>query len=191
MELLLKGAFVGLTAGAMAGLLGIGGGIVMVPLMIWLFDYTQGQAQGMSLTVMIPPIGIFAAWQYWKHQEVNIPLALLIALGFIIGSYVSAGYAQKIDQQTLRRIFGLLVAYVAGQMLLGGNGGSLGQRLLSMVGWGTAGAGMLVLGGAMSSRRAKGTKEAPAGTDARNSSPDDADDERRPDDAQHDAPTSP
>ena len=163
MILILKGVIVGLAAGGMAGLLGIGGGIIMVPLMIWLFDYTQGQAQGMSLTVMIPPIGIFAAYQYWQHQKVNIPLAFVIAFAFIVGSYLSAGFVQKIDQQTLRRIFGLLVAYVAGQMLLGGHGGPLGQRILAMVGWGAAGGGVAGVGGALSRRNQR--RKAAAGGD--------------------------
>lgn len=70
--------FLGLIAGIMSGLVGIGGGIIIIPGLVYLFGLGQHQAQGTTLALMVPPIGLLAAWIYYKHGYVNLPMALFI-----------------------------------------------------------------------------------------------------------------
>ena len=107
-ELLLFGVCVGL----ISGLLGIGGGIVLVPgLMLW-FHFSQPEAQGTSLAVLIPPIGIFAALAYYQRGDVQIPVAITVALGFVIGAYGGARLLPYVSLGWLRLAFGGLLLYV-------------------------------------------------------------------------------
>lgn len=80
----------GIGIGAVSGLLGIGGGILLVPGLMLLFNLSQPEAQGTSLAVLTPPIGIFAAIVYYQHGFVRLPVALWVALGFIIGACLGA-----------------------------------------------------------------------------------------------------
>ena len=100
-------------AGFMAGLLGVGGGIIIIPLLMLLIGMGQHSAQGTSLAVMLPPIGILAAWNYHKEGFVNWKYALIISLAFVIGGYFSSKWAVNIDSKTLKKVFGLM-------LLLGG-----------------------------------------------------------------------
>ncbi len=79
---------VGLTAGILSGLVGLGGGSVMIPALIWLLGMTQQQAQGTTLAMMVPPIGILAAYAYWRAGFVDLRVAALACIGFVIGGYV-------------------------------------------------------------------------------------------------------
>jgi hypothetical protein len=111
---------IGILAGALSGLAGIGGGIVIVPALIMLLGLTQHQAQGTSLATMLIPIGAFlSVMNYHKGGNVNIPFAILIALGFIGGSFLGSSLAIKLDQQMLRRIFGLILAVISIKYLFG------------------------------------------------------------------------
>jgi uncharacterized membrane protein YfcA len=74
-------------------------------------------AQGTSLAVMLPPIGIFAAYNYWKAGHVNIEFALILAAAFIIGSYFGSRFALNLPQTVLKKIFGVLLLLVAAKML--------------------------------------------------------------------------
>jgi len=96
----------GLVAGIASGLVGIGGGIIIVPSLVYLFKFSQHQAQGTTLALMVPPIGILAAWTYFKEGYVNIPVALLICLGFVLGGYFGAKIAAGIPDLMLKKIFG-------------------------------------------------------------------------------------
>ena len=79
----------GLLAGTFGGFFGIGGGIIMIPAMIFLFGMDQHQAQGTSLAAMIPPIGLLAAWRYYIDGNVNLKMALFICIGFFVGGYIN------------------------------------------------------------------------------------------------------
>lgn len=116
MFLLLLG--IGIFTGVMAGMLGIGGAIIMIPALVFFMGFSQQMAQGTSLAVMLPPIGIFAAYNYWKAGQVNIKFALILALAFIVGSYFGSKVALNIPQAVLKKIFGILLILVAAKMLL-------------------------------------------------------------------------
>lgn len=109
---------IGIITGVMAGMLGIGGAIIMVPALVFIMGFSQQMAQGTSLAVMLPPIGIIAAYNYWKAGQVNIKFALILAAAFIIGSYFGSKLALNIPQTVLKKIFGVLLLLVAAKMLL-------------------------------------------------------------------------
>jgi len=108
----------GLFSGIISGLIGIGGGVIIVPCLIYIFGYSQHMAQGTTLAMLIPPIGIFAALAYFKKGYVNMPVAGLLCLGFILGSYLGAKFAIGFSQVILRRIFGICLLFIAGYMIV-------------------------------------------------------------------------
>lgn len=109
---------IGIVTGIMAGMLGIGGAIIMIPALVYLLGFSQQMAQGTSLAVMLPPIGIIAAFNYWKAGQVNIKFAIILAVAFIIGSYFGSKFALNLPQPVLKKIFGVLLLLVAAKMLL-------------------------------------------------------------------------
>jgi uncharacterized membrane protein YfcA len=110
---------IGLVAGVLSGLLGIGGGILIVPALVFIFGYSQHMAQGTTLALMVPPIGILAAWMYYKQGDVNLTAAAFICLGFFIGGFFGARFASAIPELFLRRLFGLLFFVVSVRMMIG------------------------------------------------------------------------
>jgi uncharacterized protein len=108
---------IGIVAGAMAGMLGIGGAIIMIPALVYFLGLSQQMAQGTSLAVMLPPIGILAAYNYYKAGHVDIRFALILAVTFLIGSYFGSKFALTLPQATLRKIFGVILLLVAVKML--------------------------------------------------------------------------
>ena len=109
---------IGIVTGIMAGMLGIGGAVIMIPALVYLMGFSQQMAQGTSLAVMLPPIGIIAAFNYWKAGQVNIKFAIILAVTFIIGSYFGSKLALNLPQPVLKKIFGVLLLLVAAKMLL-------------------------------------------------------------------------
>ena len=109
---------IGIVSGAFAGMLGIGGAIIMVPALVFFLGFNQQMAQGTSLAVMLPPIGIIAAYNYYKAGQVNITYALILAVCFLIGSYFGSKWALNLPQTTLKKIFGILLLLVSIRMLL-------------------------------------------------------------------------
>ena len=109
----------GVAAGIAAGLFGIGGGIILIPVMVYCFGLTQHQAQGTTLAVLVPPIGLLAAWRYYAAGNVKMSMAVFICLGFFLGGLVGANFAQKIDDMVLRRSFGAVLFLISLKMLAG------------------------------------------------------------------------
>jgi uncharacterized membrane protein YfcA len=109
---------IGIITGFMAGLLGIGGAIIMIPALVFLLGLTQQGAQGTSLAVMLPPVGILAAYNYYKAGNVNITFAIILAVFFIVGSYFGSKLALNLPQSLLKKIFGILLLIIAIRMLL-------------------------------------------------------------------------
>ena len=108
---------IGLITGTMAGMLGIGGAVIMIPALVYILGISQQTAQGTSLAVMLPPIGVIAAYNYYQAGHVNIKFAIILAIFFIVGSYFGSKLALNIPQIVLKKIFGVLLLLVAAKML--------------------------------------------------------------------------
>ena len=100
---------IGLLAGLLSGLVGVGGGILMIPLLIIFLGFTQHQAQGTALFAMLPPIGILAAMNYYKQGFVKWEYAVVIALAFVAGGYLGSKISLSLSPQMVRRLFGLIM----------------------------------------------------------------------------------
>jgi len=109
---------IGLVAGALSGLMGIGGGIIIVPALVLLFGFSQHLAQGTTLALMVPPIGLLAAWQYYKQGYVDLKVAAFVCIGFFIGGLLGAKFATAISDQLLRKIFGVVLLLASLKMIL-------------------------------------------------------------------------
>jgi hypothetical protein len=109
---------IGIITGIMAGMLGIGGAIIMIPALVYIMGFSQQMAQGTSLAVMLPPIGILAAYNYYKAGQVDLKVAIILAICFLAGSYFGSKWAINISQPILKKIFGVLLLLVAAKMLL-------------------------------------------------------------------------
>jgi uncharacterized membrane protein YfcA len=109
---------IGLAAGMLSGLVGIGGGIVMVPMLLVL-GLTQHQAQGTSLAVLAVPVTFLAALNYYKGGYLDWRYATVIAIFFVIGGYLGSKFAISLDQKILKKIFGILLLIIAGKMIFG------------------------------------------------------------------------
>lgn len=108
---------IGLAAGMLGGLVGIGGGIVIVPALIFLMGYSPKMAQGTSLGILLLPVGIFAVWQFWKQGYVDTKAVGLVALGFVVGGYFGSKLALSLPQETLKKVFAMLLILIAVKML--------------------------------------------------------------------------
>ena len=113
--ILLIGAVVGL----FSGVVGIGGGILFVPALIWLVGMDQHRAQGTSLGALLAPVGLLAFWEYYRKGNADIRVAALLAVGFVAGSYFGADWAQTIPELLLRRIFAVAMVAVGVAMYFG------------------------------------------------------------------------
>ena len=103
---------IGAVSGAVSGMFGIGGGILVIPAMVYLYGFDQKMATGTSLGMLLPPIGFLAFWRYYRADFVNVPAVLLLILGFVAGSYLSAGYTIGLPSLLLKRAFGGLLIVV-------------------------------------------------------------------------------
>jgi hypothetical protein len=108
---------IGLAAGFLGGMVGIGGGIIIVPALVFFMAFSQHQAQGTSLAMMLLPVGIFAVINYYKRGFVDVRYALLLGLGFTIGGYLGSRLSLGIAQDTVKKVFALLMIIVAFKML--------------------------------------------------------------------------
>lgn len=104
---------IGLLAGVLAGLFGIGGGILIVPALILLMKLPATTATGTSLAALLLPVGALGAYEYWRHGHVDIRAALIIAAGLFFGAWVGARMAIQIHPFVLRRMFAVFLAVVA------------------------------------------------------------------------------
>lgn len=111
--------FLGLTAGVLSGLFGIGGGVVIIPALIFFFGMSQHMAQGTTLALFVPPIGILAVWTYYQQGDVNLKAAALICAGFLLGGLIGAKWAVNIPEVLLKRIFGGLLFIIAFKLVFG------------------------------------------------------------------------
>ena len=104
---------IGLMAGVFGGIFGIGGAIIMIPAMVYFLGVYQHTAQGTSLAVMLPPIGLFAAYNYYKAGQVNIWYAVIIAISFMIGGYFGSKIALNLPENIMKKVFGIFLIIIA------------------------------------------------------------------------------
>lgn len=121
-QLVITALLIGLAAGMLSGLVGVGGGIIMVPALVFFMTYTQHQAQGTSLAVLTLPVVILASFYYYHQcQKLGTPIDLkivgLLAAGFIVGGFFGSKMALAINQDALKKIFALILFYTAFKML--------------------------------------------------------------------------
>lgn len=107
---------IGLVAGTLGGMVGLGGGIILIPALIMFLKTDQLTAQGTSIAIMLPPIGLFAVYNYYKQGYVNVKYAIVIALAFMVGGYFGSGLALKISPSLMRKIFSLILVLIAAKM---------------------------------------------------------------------------
>ncbi|MDD5614041.1 MAG: sulfite exporter TauE/SafE family protein [Candidatus Omnitrophica bacterium] len=119
MNLIIVYVLIGLAGGALSGLLGIGGATLIIPALIYILGFQQHLAQGTTLALMVPPIGLLAAWTYYKSGNTDIRVAAFICLGFFLGGLFGAKIAHLIPQEFLKKIFGFFMLLVSVHMILG------------------------------------------------------------------------
>jgi len=100
---------IGLMGGVASGLFGVGGGIVIVPALIYWAGFSQHMATGTSLAVLLPPIGLAAAFEYYRHGNVDIRVAVILAATMFLGSWIGAAIANHVEGPQLRLMFGIFV----------------------------------------------------------------------------------
>lgn len=109
----------GIVAGICGGLFGIGGATILIPAFVYLLGFTQHQAQGTTLAIMVPPIGLLAAWRYWQSGNVKLSIALFVCIGFFLGGWLGAQFAHYITSAMLKKLFGVFLLLISIRMILG------------------------------------------------------------------------
>ena len=117
LQIVLSLMLIGVIAGVLSGLVGIGGGVVMVPLLIVMLGFSQHQAQGTSLAVLVVPVTAIAVFNYYKEGYINWKHAAIIAVCFVVGGYFGSKIAISVDQKMLKKIFAVILLLLGGKML--------------------------------------------------------------------------
>lgn len=117
LQILLILLAVGLAAGFLSGMVGIGGGIIIVPVLVYFLGFTQHQAQGTTLFMFLLPIGILGVMNYHKAGHVDFKTAFIIATTFVVGSYFGSKIAISLDQKLVKQIFGAIIILLGAKML--------------------------------------------------------------------------
>jgi uncharacterized protein len=113
---LIGAVLIGAMIGIISGLVGIGGGALLTPILIYAYKMNQHQAQGTSLAMLLAPSGFLAFWEYYKAGNADLKLGVLIAAGVFVGGYFGGMWAQAIPEATLRRVFAVFLGGIALKM---------------------------------------------------------------------------
>ncbi|MDD4149068.1 MAG: sulfite exporter TauE/SafE family protein [Bacteroidales bacterium] len=108
---------IGIVAGVLAGLFGVGGGIIVIPALIYIFGMNQHQAQGTSIAFLLLPVGILAFMNYYRAGYINIKFAAILAAAFVIGGYFGSKVALNIPDTNLKKVFAVFIILVGVKML--------------------------------------------------------------------------
>jgi uncharacterized membrane protein YfcA len=110
---------IGALGGIASGFFGVGGGIVIVPALIYWAGFSQHKATGTSLAVLLPPIGLAATVEYYRNGNVDIPAAVIVAITMFVGAWVGAYFANRMEGPHLRLIFGIFVSVLGVYLVYG------------------------------------------------------------------------
>ncbi|MDP2980697.1 MAG: sulfite exporter TauE/SafE family protein [Candidatus Omnitrophota bacterium] len=110
---------IGLAAGVSSGFFGIGGAVILIPALVYVFKFSQHLAQGTALAALLLPVGILAVIKYYKSGDVNIKAALFIALGFIVGGFIGATFVQAVPSPILKKVFAVMLLGISIYMFFG------------------------------------------------------------------------
>ena len=121
---ILKMLLLGVTAGILSGMFGIGGGLVIVPALVILFGFPVKTAVGTSLFIILWPTGLLGVWEYWKHGDMKVAAGIWVALGLFCGVYFGAQLAGSLSQTTMKRVYAVFLLIVAAYFLLTPSRGS-------------------------------------------------------------------
>ena len=108
---------VGLAAGILSGLVGVGGGIIIVPALIFILGFNQHQAMGTSLGILLLPAGILAVLNYYKKGFIDIKVVIILFIGFVIGGYFGSKISLGMQESVIRKVFAVVLIFIAGKML--------------------------------------------------------------------------
>ena len=108
---------VGLVAGVLSGLVGVGGGIIIVPALVFILGFSQHQAQGTSLGILLLPAGIFAVLNYYKQGHIDLKVVLILFVGFLIGGFFGSKISLSLSEAAVKKIFAVVLLVIAGKML--------------------------------------------------------------------------
>lgn len=111
---------IGILAGILSGFVGVGGGVIIVPALVYALSMSQHEAQGTSLFILLLPVGILAVNNYWKTGNINWKFGLIVAITFVLGGYIGSKIALRISPAIVKLIFGVIMAYVSFRMILSG-----------------------------------------------------------------------
>lgn len=117
MQTILIVILIGILAGMLSGLVGVGGGLIIVPALVYFIGMSQHSAQGTSLGLILLPVGILGVLTYYKHGHIDIKIVGLLAIGFVAGSYFGSKIAISLPQDTVKKFFAILMILVAVKML--------------------------------------------------------------------------
>jgi uncharacterized membrane protein YfcA len=111
---------IGLAAGVLGGMFGLGGGLIIVPALLFILNLKEAEAIGTSLAALIPPVGLLGAIEYYRHGFIQVRYAALIALGLFAGAYLGARITTSLAPETVRRAYAILMLVVGARMLIAG-----------------------------------------------------------------------
>jgi uncharacterized membrane protein YfcA len=110
---------IGIAAGILSGFVGVGGGIIIVPALMWLCGFGQHQAQGTSLAVLLLPVGILAVMNYYKQGQIDLKVAAIISVAFVLGGYFGSKWSLALPAETVRKVFGVFMIVAAIKLIFG------------------------------------------------------------------------
>lgn len=116
-QIVLLLVLVGFSAGVLSGLVGVGGGIIIVPALVFFLGFSQQEAQGTSLGLLLLPVGILAVINYYNKGQIDIKVVGIMSVAFVVGGYLGSKWALQMSQETVRKIFAVVLLYTAARML--------------------------------------------------------------------------
>jgi uncharacterized membrane protein YfcA len=113
MIILIVLVIIGFASGALSGLVGVGGGIIIVPALVYFLAFSQKEAQGTSLGILLLPVGILGVIQYYKQEQIDLRVVFIVSIGFLIGNFFGSKLSLSLSETTLKRIFAFILVLIA------------------------------------------------------------------------------